>query len=109
MPKTDKWVTWHTWQRVRTGHRVTKLETERQPTGYTDYWPATKEEIAVEVKRRSDKQKDAKRREQFESRQDYKDAQAIRAALEWISVDNHGVLDSLTPMEWAVLRGRLRA
>jgi hypothetical protein len=102
---------WPTYERqfVDPPDTTTKLSTQPAPRiGVWTARPATDAEIAEEVAKRLERNCEATKRAEFESRQDYKDAKAIASALEWITPQDH-CLDRLKPEEWAELRRRLEA
>jgi len=104
----DQWACYERPSRSRTGEptKIIRPVTEPQPKYFTYTGPATPEEIKQEKKRRAADTKEKQVLAGFQARPEYRDAQAIRNALEWMTpVDNP--LDKLTPAEWAKLRKKL--
>lgn len=87
---------------------ITKLATEPPVRNGWKPRPASKEEIATEVRDRTNKGYELADRKRREARQDYQDAQAIKAMLEW-ECDKADFLNRLTPQEWSDLRKRLES
>jgi hypothetical protein len=107
MAETTEWVAYEReWGRNHT--LAIKRSDEPSPIKHHLRGPATAEEIACEITRRAEKKAESDMLAAFQARQDFKDAVAIRAMIEWISPSDH-CLDKLTPAEWAELRRRLEA
>lgn len=68
--------------------------------------PPTAEEVATAEAERQTAERERMEKQAFEARQEYKDADAIRAVLEWMTPSDNP-LDRLTPEEWAELRAKL--
>lgn len=69
--------------------------------------PPTQQEIDAEVERRKVVEDMRQAVREFEARPEYKDAKQIAYLLEFMTHDNHNVLDKMAPAEWADLRAKL--
>jgi hypothetical protein len=69
---------------------------------------ATADEIDWAEKDEQDSNRNIQKIHNFTARPDYKDATAIRGIIEFMEPGD-GILDRLTPAEWAELRRRLTA
>ena len=101
--------TWLAYERTWSGeeHTIIKKSDERHPSGgFQLRGPATPEEIKCELKKRSEVEKNRILTQEYDERQDVKDARSIRDIIEWMAVGD-GVVDRLTPAEWAEFRRRL--
>jgi hypothetical protein len=79
---------------------------EVAPRRFSSYRAATQDEIDAELERRARCAADKAGREAFAARQDVMDAQAVRSSIEFMEPGD-GLVDRLSPEEWAALRKRL--
>jgi hypothetical protein len=103
---------WVTYTRPHYGNKsalsVTQEAGNKKPLGFGEPREATADEIEHEKAKRREREESRKRIEDFQARQDYRDAATIRNVLEWMTPDENP-LSALTPEEWAELRRKLEA
>ena len=97
--------TWIAYVRIR-GTVEIRLDSEMRPTNVRAIRPATEEEIQGERERRAKRERDISLRKAFDDRQDVKDARVVCGAIEFMEIGD-GLIDRLTPSEWAELRRKL--
>jgi hypothetical protein len=85
---------------------VIKTTGEPKPTRFAQMRPATPKEIAFEVAGRVERDARLAKIAFYDARPDVQDARAVRDAIEFMDCGD-GLVDRLTPPEWAELRRRL--
>jgi hypothetical protein len=88
------------------GSKVIRMEGETRPPNVNETRLATEEEIQGERERRANRERDISLRKAFDERQDVKDARMVCGAIEFMEIGD-GLIDRLTPAEWADLRRKL--
>lgn len=99
---TDEWVTYYR----HGGASVTRPASEAKPRNFPLTRAATKEEIEEVQAERHQLQETRDAQAAFNARQDVIDAKFIASAIEFMEIGD-GLVDRLSPSEWAELRRRL--